>query len=504
MKAMDMERREIDLLLMAAQATPDTVAVRFAAQALTYAELRGLVARSAYGLAQAGVARGDVVALLIENSVDFVVGYFAVQWLAGVCMPLNPKDAPERLQYCIDRARAGTALVAKSADALKAPLPSLQRVTLHALDLDKLAGAGQPQAALAPGASDRAVIMFTTGTTGAPKGVELRHQNTLAAMRGIKAFMQVPQGTVEVVPTPLYHSFGLARMRVVFSSCGTLVLARGFLFPASVLQLVERFAATGFASVPAGWDILLTVGADRFRQAFSSVRYAEIGSAAMSAQRKRELMELLPDTRICVHYGLTEASRSTFMELHQSADDVESIGSALQGVEVSIRDNTGAAVDPGSEGEICVRGPTVFAGYLGDEEGTAAAFFGPWFRTGDLGRADAAGRFWLSGRLKELINLGGSKISPIEVERVLDACPGVKESAVIGIAGGRFSAELMHAFVVPSTPDGCTIETLREFASARLDPLRRPAHWHIVHSLPKTDSGKLQRLRLRDDLQPKP
>ena len=235
------------------------------------------------------------------------------------------------------------------------------------------------------------------------------------------------------------------------------------------------------------------------RAAFRSIRYVEIGSAAMRPDRKRRLMELLPQARLCMHYGLTEASRAAFMELHAEAADLETVGRPLPGVELSIRDGAGRPVADGTEGEICVAGPIVFAGYLGDAAATAEAFFGPWMRTGDLGRRAADGRFYLTGRLKELINLGGTKVSPLDIEQALDACPGVRETAVIGVAGGGVTGEEIHAFVVAAEP-GLAVEAVRAFAAARLDPLHRPARIHLVDELPRTASGKLQRLRLRDTL----
>jgi long-chain acyl-CoA synthetase len=496
------ERRELDLLLRTADAAPTSVAVRLGDRALTYAALRGAAAHEAARLRELGIGPRDVVALLMDNALEFVAGYFAVHWLGAVAMPLNPKEPAERLRYCLEQASARAALVRTLAEVPRMGLDGLPGMAWLPVELDS-AGSDERRFAVPPvvssGEDELALIMFTTGTTGAPKGVKLSHVNTLAAMRGIVAFMGMARAPIEVLPTPLYHSFGLARMRAVLHCAGTLVLERGFLFPARLLDTVAAHRATGFCSVPAGWEILLAAGPERLRERFRSVRYVEIGSAPMSADRKRQLIELLPQARICMHYGLTEASRSIFMEFHAEADNLETLGRPLPGVEVSIRDDHGRPAPDGEEGEICVRGRTVFAGYLGDDSATAAAFFGPWLRTGDLGRRSSDGRFYLSGRLKELINLGGTKVSPIEIERVLNACPGVKESAVIGVVGGAITGEEIHAFVVPGGSE-LSAESIRAFVANRLEPLRRPAQIHFVAELPKTSSGKLQRLKLGEAL----
>jgi len=496
------ERRELDLLLRGAKEAPTAVAVRLGKQALTYEELRRAAAHEAGRLRALGVGAGDAVALLMDNALEFVAGYFAIHWLGAVAMPLNPKEPAERLRYCLELARANAVVVRTLAEASRTGLDKLPGLAWLPVDLDserQRDGTVELSPVGSTADDELALIVFTTGTTGSPKGVKLSHRNTLAAMRGIVAFMGMERGPVEVLPTPLYHSFGLARMRAVFHCLGTLVLERGFLFPARLFDSVTAHRANGFCSVPAGWEILITAGKERLRESFRSVRYVEIGSAAMTTARKRELIELLPQARICMHYGLTEASRSLFMEFHAEADDLETIGRPLPGVEVSIRDESGRLLPDGAEGEICVNGPTVFAGYLADEAATVAAFFGPWLRTGDLGRRRPDGRFYLSGRLKELINLGGFKVSPIEIERVLDACPGVRESAVIGVVGGAVTGEEIHAFVVPESAE-LSVESVRDFVATRLEPLRRPARIHVIAELPKTGSGKLQRLKLGEAL----
>lgn len=492
--------RELDILLNSARATPEGVALRSGERSHTYSDLRAAAALVASLLRRNGAEPGDVIALLMENSPEFVAGYFGIRWLGGVAMPLNPKEPTERLRYCLAHASSTLVLLRSEADANRVRRDDPQTACLSLEGI--LDGQGNSNDLPPPRDENEdavALIMFTTGTTGAPKGVLLRDSNVMAAMRGIQAFMRVPAQPIEVLPMPLYHSFGLARMRGVLALGGTLVLERGLMFPAAILDSVERYRATGIGSVPAGWDLLLGRGSESLRQAFRSVRYVEIGSAPMPIDRKRELMALLPHASICMHYGLTEASRSAFMEFHADADDLTTIGKPLPGVEVTIRDDAGAELPDGLEGEICVKGPTVFAGYLGDEAATAAAFFGPWLRTGDVGRRKPSGRLYLTGRVKELINLGGSKISPLEIEQVLDSCPGVRESAVIGVTGSGTAGEVIHAFVVPSA-ELLAADVVREFAASRLDPQRRPAKIHLVDALPKSGSGKLLRRELRSKL----
>lgn len=503
------ERREIDVVLRAAERAGGRVALRAGHRALTYGALADACGRVAASLGAAGLGRGDTVGVVMENAPEFVIAYYGAQWAGATLMPLNPRAGAVALRGLLERSRARALLVRGPEQATRLVGPEgLAGRVVFAFEPGGEAEGVRPALAAIPapappggGAHDISLVMFTTGTTGEAKGVLLRHANTLSAMHGILDFMRMHDGVIEVLPIPLYHSFGLARMRAVFWCLGTLVLANGFVFPSRLYDLVEEHRAQGFAAVPAGWEILLRGDRARMRHAFRSLEYVEIGSAPMSLDHKRALMDVLPKARICMHYGLTEASRSTFMDFHADADDLETIGRPLRDVEVTVRDERGEPVAEGHDGELCVKGPTVFAGYLGDARATDEALRGGWLRTGDIGRRGPDGRFHLAGRLKELINLGGSKVSPLEIERVLNACPGVLESAVVGVPTPRaVTGEEIRAFVVPRPGSPLCAADVLGFAASRLEPLRRPVVVSIVSALPKTESGKLRRRELSHDL----
>lgn len=480
---------------------------------MTYGELVQSAKALAGNLACAGIGRGDTVGVLMEHSVDSVIAYYGAQWVGAIVMPLNAKSEPAVVKSSMQRTGARALLVRNGSQARrfganvvsggyrlfafeKPPVPASH----WGYALSESA-AGDP----APcGGNDISLVLFTTGTTGSPKGVLLSHSNVLAATAGIVDFMQIPEETVEVVPAPLYHSFGLARMRTVFSCRGTLILTNGFTFPRLIYDAVERYRADGFASVSAGWEILLRADRARMQHAFRSLCYAEIGSAPLRLEQKLEILRMLPRARVCMHYGLTEASRSMFCEFHEAADDLTTIGRPLKGVEASIRDARGRQLKDGKDGEICIKGPTVFVGYLNDPEATKEAFFGDWLRTGDIGRRAANGAYYLTGRIKELINLGGTKVSPLDIESVLNICPGVLESAVVGVPSRRdVTGEQIHAFVVAEAEAKLNPDDVIRFAAKRLEPLLRPTFVSVVRQLPKTASGKIQRMELRRSIDAK-
>ncbi len=229
----------------------------------------------------------------------------------------------------------------------------------------------------------------------------------------------------------------------------------------------------------------------------NQLHYVEIGSAPMPIEEKHALMEALPNTRICMHYGLTEASRSAFMEFHEYKEHLSTIGKQSPNMNITIRDENGAEVPDGTEGEICVSGDAVTKGYLSlpKEE----SFWNDnSFRTGDWGIKDKDGYITLKSRKKELINVGGKKVSPIEVEEVLLRFPFVKDCACIAVPD-EVLGEAVKAFIVTDEPEKVQYEELEKLIGNSLEGYKHPIAYEIIDAIPKTSSGKVQRLKLRQN-----
>jgi long-chain acyl-CoA synthetase len=340
--------------------------------------------------------------------------------------------------------------------------------------------------------------MFTSGSTGSPKGVMLSHGNILAAATNINAFIGNGADDREVLTLPLSHSFGLGRLRCNLLAGGTTILVPGLTYPALTLQALAGHAATGLAFVPAGAALMLRLG-EKFAAAASHLRYVEIGSAQMEIQLKRELMRVLPRTRLCMHYGLTEASRSAFIEFHADQDHLASVGKPTPNVEIRIVDAVGRDVPAGSTGLIQVRGGTTMAGYWQDPARTRSTLVGDgWLRTGDLGCFDAQGYLYFKGRDDDLINVGGRKVYPLTVENAANGIDGVDECAcVAGVDPEGLLGEVPVLYVVPRPESDLTESMLLGRLRAVLAPYAMPRRIHLVETLPKTDSGKIRRAALR-------
>ncbi len=320
----------------------------------------------------------------------------------------------------------------------------------------------------------------------------LTHRSIAQAALNISAFVGTCRDDLEVMPLPLSHSFGLGRLRAMALAGHCLLLLPGMRNPAAVLKQLLDAKATGLALVPAGFDLILRMTGDRLGDAREHLRYIEIGSAAMRPETRQKLLDLLPQTRICHHYGLTEASRAAFLEYHADHDHLASIGRPSPNVEMAVRDDEGHDLTDGQEGEICVRGGMLIEQYWKQPELTRDALRGGWLRTADRGYRDADGYYYLTGRQGDLVNVGGRKVNPEEVERALNAHPAVVESACVGTADPQgILGECLTACVVLRSE--IRDEQLVEWLRQRVEEYKIPRVWQRVEKIAKTASGKIQR-----------
>ncbi len=262
--------------------------------------------------------------------------------------------------------------------------------------------------------------------------------------------------------------------------------------PAALLKQVLDSAATGLALVPAGFDLILRMTDDRLGDARASLRYVEIGSAPMPLDTRMKLAELLPRTRLCHHYGLTEASRSAFLEYHADREHLLTIGRPSPNVEMDVRDDEGRDLPDGREGQIVVRGRTVMREYWKQPDLTRSVVRDGWLNTGDCGRRDADGYYHLTGRQTDVVNVGGRKVNPEEVEEFLNSHPAVVESACAGMPDPQgIVGECLKALVVLRSE--VRDEELVDWLRQRLEEFKIPRIWQRVERIPKTESGKVQR-----------
>lgn len=472
-----------ELIFRHAQRSPEKIAIIAGTAEVSYSQLWQKIVQACSYFQTCGLRRGDRIVISAGKSIEFIQTYFGAHLAGMICVPVDPETNAVRLKGIVDRVE-----------------PSLIVGELHHgenHDVKRFSEIHSEKSldTVFPKSTDYADILFTTGTTGLPKGVVLSYSNLLAAADNINTFIGNSPDDVELLALPISHSFGLGRLRCVMLKGATLVLLGSFASMKRFFGEMERCRATGFGMVPASWAYLRKMSGNRIGNYARQLKYIEIGSAPMPMEEKQALMHLLPDTRICMHYGLTEASRSAFISFHDEAAHLMTAGRPSPNTEIAVFNEGGERLGLEKDGEICVKGRHVCSGYWGlPEDEYRKDFNGVFFKTGDWGHLDREGYLHLVSRKKEIINVGGKKVSPVEVEEALNAIPGIEESACVGVSDAVLG-EVVKAFCVCSRD--VDFETVKKSLSDKIETWKIPVYYEVIDRLPKTLSGKLQRLSLK-------
>ena len=470
------------LIFEHARTAPQKVAIVQGQMEVTYGELwQRIEATAAWFCDHA--EHEDRVIISASKAIEFVYAYFGAHLAGMICVPIDPETNETRLKRIVDVAKP---------KLIVGELRNKDEYDVIPFSECKSAKTEEVKFPKENGVAD---LLFTTGTTGLPKGVALTYANQMAATNSINTFIGNTTEDVELLALPISHSFGLGRLRCVFAKGATLVMLGSFASMKKFFGEMERCHVTGFGMVPASWAYILKMSGEKIGQFAEQLRYIEIGSAFMSLENKQKLMSLLPHTHICMHYGLTEASRSAFISFHDDADHLTSAGKAAPGSEIGVFNEKGEQIDCNIDGEICVKGDHVCSDYWGmSKTDFKKDFFQDYFRTGDWGHLDEDGYIHLVSRKKEIINVGGKKVSPIEVEEHLNEIDGIIESACVGIHDDVLG-EVVKAYCVCSKD--IDFEEVKKVLFKQIETYKIPTAFECVENLPKTQNGKLQRLLLK-------
>ncbi len=478
-----------ELLQANALESPSKVALIGGDTKVTYGRLWDYCLITALKLqTEYNIQKGDRVILAAAGSLEFVYVYFGVHIVGGITVPIDPDTNQMRFDYI------------KESTKPKCVFGQLHKVTDETIGFEEVvAFEGEKVPFYAPNENEIADILFTTGTTGAPKGVALSYKNLATAAWQINTFIGNTSEDVELLALPVSHSFGLGRVRCVLSKGGSLVMLGSFANMKRFFKEMKEYQVTGFGMVPASWRFIKKFSGEYIAKFADQLKYIEIGSSFMPIEDKQNLMELLPNTRICMHYGLTEASRSAFMEFHHEKDNLMTAGQASPGVEIGIFDANGNRLGIDQEGEVCVKGDHVCCNYWNESpERFTKDFYEGYFRTGDAGTMNIDGYLYLKSRIKEMINVGGKKVSPMEVEEILNSLPEIDESACVGIPDpDGVLGEVVKAFIV-CHDNNLTDKEIISKLSPMLEVYKLPVQIERIDEIPKTHNGKIQRLALKN------
>ena len=454
-----------DVLRGAAARHPDRVAAAIGDDSLTFADLESEARACAARLLARGVQRGDRVGWIARNSLEAAVLHAACAFVGAVFSPYNPASTPAELAALVAVARPALVLSLDGRDGTvrydALPPATVRDDDLPALDED-----------------DPFVVYFTSGTTGRPKGAVISHR--VERLRG--GFDHVPRGP-HVSMFPQFHMAGWVSHLEAWNR-GDRVVWVDRPEPEQLLAAIDRHRAHSTYLIPAVWRRVLD--ADRAGFDLSSLRVADTGTSATSPELLRAVKDAFPATDTTVVYGSTEAHRVLVLDDRELFARPFSVG----------RPVVGSFVRRDDAGELWVRSPLLFSGYLDDPEATADALVGGWYRTGDVVERDADGFHFVVGRTRELIRSGGETIAPVEVEAALLGCAGVVDGAIAGVPADDWG-EVVTAFVVVAAGATVTLAGVREHLATTLAPHKLPRRLEVVPEIPRTGAtGQVGRARL--------
>lgn len=502
-------------LRLTAQRDPERIAIVNNGIRTSYADFHAAAERFAAGLVvQEGFQRGERCVLFIDNRLETAIGIFGTMRAGGVFSVINPTTKADKLAYVLNNCEASVlvtqAALLPVALAAAAQAPSVRRIIVAdggngALIVDwNDFMAGSPAAL--PEAPrgidiDLAMLVYTSGSTGQPKGVMMTHGNVVHAATSVTTYLESRASDVVLSVLPLAFDYGLYQLLMCVKVGATLVLEKSFAFPQKILPMLVSEGVTGFPLVPT--MAALIVQLRNFDPAWaSSVRYLTNTAAALPPAHILKLQEQFSQARVYSMYGMTESKRCTYLPPEQLAIRPDSVGIAIPGTEVWVADDAGQPVAANVVGELVVRGGHVMQGYWRNDEATAKALKTgryPWekvLHTGDLFRMDEEGYCYFVGRKDDIIKSRGEKVSPKEVENVLYALPGIKEAAVVGVPD-ELLGRALKAIVVLA--DGVQLQA-RDIIShclARLEDFMVPRLIEFREALPKTNTGKIRRAALQ-------
>jgi amino acid adenylation domain-containing protein len=502
-----------EFLERSCNASPDKTALIAGERRLAYHEIDSSANSLAHALREAGVAYGDRVAVFLDNSPEAVISIFGILKADAAFVVLNPTIKADKLAYILNNCRT-TALIthasrwevagaaAKKAPSLKAVVIAGDRgewiagpcTVLRWEEIQKRYPTERPARQTID--IDIASLVYTSGTTGNPKGVVLTHQNMVSASTSITTYLENTANDIILSVLPLSFDYGLYQILMAAQFGGTVVLEKSFLYPYAVINLLKKEKVTGFPIVPTISAILLQLE-ELGKERFEHLRYLSNTAAALPVSHIRGLQRVFPGARIYSMYGLTECKRVSYLPPEELERRPTSVGKGMPNEQVYLVDEENRVITkPGVAGELVIRGANVMKGYWELPEETARMLRPgrfPWEQvlySGDLFTMDEEGFLYFVSRKDDIIKSRGEKVSPIEVERVLYEIPGIVEAAVVGMPDETLG-EAVKAFVVLEKGSALTAKEIVAHCMKRLEDFMVPKIVEFRDSLPKTSSGKI-------------
>ena len=520
-----------DFLELSAERFGSNIAIIHGDQTITYTELNHSVQELTDKLLTSDLKSGDRIALWCENSIQYVISYFAILKAGFVVVPIDTSLHPKQINFILnDCSTKGLITQSKFSRYFESVFGKNKQLTFVATDRDitypfegiekfsledVINNENHPKVEKESSITDSdhfvylkaksekaqhelAAIFYTSGSTGISKGVMLSHLNLVSNTIGTVEYLKLTNQDRVLVVLPFYYIYGNSLLLTHMAVGGTIVIENRFAYPETALTTMEKESVTGFSGVPSTFMILLNSTSFSKRK-FPHLRYFTQAGGAMSPDIVKKLIDAFQEKEIYIMYGQTEASpRVTWLPPDKLQDKIGSVGIEIPGVSVKIVDESGEEVPVGTEGEIVVVGNSVMMGYWGQSNGHDKVLKDGWLYTGDLARMDDDGYIFIVGRKKEIIKSGGNRVSAKEVEESILKIDGVFEVAVFGV-DDPILGEAIQAVVVRNDENVCK-ETIRDFCAVNLANHKVPKYVTFMKSLPKYQTGKINKPALKLEL----
>lgn len=461
---------------------PNKTAIIDSGQKYSFSDLSEAVSSFSANLSQ--YSQNSVITILFENSIEFVISYLGILKAGCIAHLIPPTTTESNLKEQIRSALPKLIVYSKSFNTKLNSLTSFKKVEFKEIFENNKSG---ESCKIDP--TNVAYLIYTSGTTSGPKGVPVTHSNSVFTTKNIVDVLRYNSEDVDVLPLPLSHSFGLGCLHTSLFVGSTIILHRNTINVNEIFSTIKKYSATTFAAVPATLSKLLKENENDVESYFSNLRLIITNSTPISASTVNSFRKILKKGKIATYYGLTEASRSTFMIFNIDGKE-ESVGRPAPNVQIKIINK-----DETMSGEILIKGENVIRSYWNNQESDKNIVEG-WLKTGDLGYFDSDGFLYITGRTDDVINVAGEKVVPSEIERVVKLLSGVDEAVAIGIKHDIFG-QVVKMFIQKSKNSRIEKKDIMVHCIKNLERYKVPQIIEFVNGFPRTDYGKIKRFMLR-------
>lgn len=490
----------VDAVLDYGKMNPDKLAIAFKNDTLTYKELSERVLKAAYILSgKYRLGEGSKVMLSAVSKPEYIVSFLAIQLIGAISIPVDKSSKEKNLEELVRFVEP--ALVCT--DTVLSEIPE-QTVWVSFKEFYGNVSAEESFFDYQTHCNTRnkdeiAEILFTTGTTGKPKGAMLSYENVLVSSCYTRDGIGMKQDDVILIPLPLNHSFGMRVLRACLYIGAAVVLQNGFTFAKNIEDNIKKYHCTGMVSAAASMELIERQMQGRFSEVIGSLRYIEFSAGSVSLEGRRRLLKLLPDTEIHNTWGSTETGGAIFLNLSKHPEKIGSIGHPCPGIEMQAVSPDGEVVqarDINTAGRMMLKGPMQMKGYYRMPEITDNTLVNGWLLTSDMVYTDDDGYIYMLGRADDIINVGGEKVSPLEIENIAGEYSKISDCACAGVQDPKEILGFVPVlFVVPSS--GYQEDVLRQFLAANLERYKLPQEYIEVPSIPRNRMGKIDRKQLK-------